>query len=40
MKFVSCSICFKPVESKKTVVIEHQRVCHDCKSKKAKGGGK
>jgi formylmethanofuran dehydrogenase subunit E len=36
MKLVSCSKCFKPVPSNKTVVIDYQRVCHDCKKTKAK----
>jgi formylmethanofuran dehydrogenase subunit E len=35
-KLVSCSKCLKVVRPKQTVVIEHKRVCHDCKKQEAK----
>lgn len=36
MKFVSCSVCFKLVAPKKTTVVEHKRICHECKSEQKK----
>jgi hypothetical protein len=33
-KLVSCSVCFKVVRPKQTVVVEYKRVCHDCNRKK------
>lgn len=37
MRLVSCSKCFKPVEKKKTTVIDKLIVCHDCRSKASRG---
>jgi hypothetical protein len=34
-KLVSCSVCMKVVRPKQTVVIEHKRICHDCKKLEA-----
>lgn len=38
MKTVSCSQCFGLFPTKKTVVIEHKRICHECKKKNSKAG--
>jgi hypothetical protein len=35
-QLVSCSVCMNVVRPKQTVVIEHKRVCHDCKKQEAK----
>lgn len=37
MKYVSCSTCGEVFPSNKTVVIEHKRICHECKKKASKG---
>lgn len=36
MKHVSCSKCGNVLPLKKTVVIEHKRVCHECKKSESK----
>lgn len=36
MKKVSCSICYKLCYFKKTVIIEHKRVCHECRANDSK----
>jgi hypothetical protein len=36
MKFVSCSQCGTVKDIKKTAIIEHKRICHDCKKENSK----
>jgi RNA polymerase-binding transcription factor DksA len=36
MKYVSCSNCGDVVPTKKTVVIENKRICHECKKQNSK----
>ena len=36
MKLTSCSKCGKVVSTRNTTVIEHKRVCDDCKSAQKK----
>jgi formylmethanofuran dehydrogenase subunit E len=36
MKFITCSVCNSIVKANKTTIIDHKRVCHDCKKKASK----
>lgn len=33
MRLVSCSVCFAVVPAKQTAIVEHKRVCKDCRKK-------
>lgn len=36
MKLVSCSKCMGVMPAKQTVIMDHKRICRECRKKKGK----